>query len=933
MVGIYSSRWHAVVFGVIMASILLGCEAKLTDAQLVEHAKDAWDQGDIKTSVISLKSALEKNPNNPEARFLLGKVYLGLENGFAAEQDLRRAVELNIPMSAVAIDLARAMLLESQFQKVLDELPPALMTDARGRASLLAYRAKALVSLGKMAEADQALKDGLALDPGNADTLVTLTQLAFLRGDMSAARNNIDAALAANKDDPEVWYTSGELHRLANDNSAAREDYDRVIKARPYDMRARLGRASVAIASGDISQADADAQSILKLHKDHPLATYVRGVVEYKKGKYEEALAMFQKASKNLPDFKPMAFWLSLTYVALGQPALAADSAETYYKAYPQSVEARKLKAYIDLRQNRPKEAISMLASLESDPMTLKMLGSAYMSTGNVDKGAAYLRQAAESAPDKQQANAAYSLALLEQGKTEEAMEQMRLAGDLQAGTSEAGPTQAELLFAQKLIEKKAYKEAEDAINQLDTKYAKNPDVMNLRGGLYLAQGKVSDAVKVFEGVLAAVPGYPIAAHNLALLALRDKDTDKARGLYLDVVKHYPNHVPTLLALYNLDKATGKNKEAMEWLEQAEAKQPENVTVATLLAREYIAQGRFLEVVSVTDRAITKAPDDEGLLEVRGSAQLQTDQPSNALHSFKRLTELQPKSAQAFFYLAQAQAVMGNPAETRKALQKTLKLDPKHLGAVMALAKLDIQEGRYAEARKAAADIQRQSPRLDEGWVIEYDAQMEQKQYSQALQTAQDLIDKGRANTANVLRAARAQWAAGQQEGAIQRVQAWIATQSKDADAHLYVAQAQEALGKRQEAKQAYERVLALAPDNPVALNNLAWLIRDEDTTRAVKLAEQAYKKSPNSPALADTYGMVLVISKQYQQAAEVLGGAARRSTDLNIQYHYALSLARAGQPEEAKAILSRALDAKGDFSERQAAQGLLKELSGRGAK
>ncbi len=55
-----------------------------------------------------------------------------------------------------------------------------------------------------------------------------------------------------------------------------------------------------------------------------------------------------------------------------------------------------------------------------------------------------------------------------------------------------------------------------------------------------------------------------------------------------------------------------------------------------------------------------------------------------------------------------------------------------------------------------------------------------------------------------------------------------------------------------------FEKVLAEQPDNLLAMNNLAWLLKDSDNKRALKLAEAAYQRQPQSREIKDTLAQVL---------------------------------------------------------------------------
>ena len=68
-----------------------------------------------------------------------------------------------------------------------------------------------------------------------------------------------------------------------------------------------------------------------------------------------------------------------------------------------------------------------------------------------------------------------------------------------------------------------------------------------------------------------------------------------------------------------------------------------------------------------------------------------------------------------------------------------------------------------------------------------------------------------------------------------------------------------------------YDYVLEQQPNNIAALNNLAWLLRENNTERALELARRASEQAPQNSAVLDTYGWVLHLAGNHQQAVTTL--------------------------------------------------------------
>ena len=85
---------------------------------------------------------------------------------------------------------------------------------------------------------------------------------------------------------------------------------------------------------------------------------------------------------------------------------------------------------------------------------------------------------------------------------------------------------------------------------------------------------------------------------------------------------------------------------------------------------------------------------------------------------------------------------------------------------------------------------------------------------------------------------------------------------------------------KADEALKWYEKTVELAPNSPIALNNLAWLYYEKKDPRALELAKRAAQLAPSSAEILDTFGWVLVESGNVKEGIVVLERAASIASD-----------------------------------------------------
>jgi Tfp pilus assembly protein PilF len=133
----------------------------------------------------------------------------------------------------------------------------------------------------------------------------------------------------------------------------------------------------------------------------------------------------------------------------------------------------------------------------------------------------------------------------------------------------------------------------------------------------------------------------------------------------------------------------------------------------------------------------------------------------------------------------------------------------------------------------------------------------------------------------------------------------------KIAEAQLLLAGLHEREKDRTRATERYRAVIAAAPANVTALNNLAFILAEQrDTTgEAVTLARRAASLAPQSPQVLDTLAWALHQSGDSASARAPIALALRAAPDaVEVLLHSALIDAALGELATAKAKLERAL-------------------------
>ena len=110
----------------VIAGALAGCDdpAPKTSAEYIELANQHLAAGKTRAGVIELKNALQIEPKNAEARFLLGTSYLALFDTRGAEKELRRARDLGIKGHRMVVSEARLYMMQGDTTRLIEEILP-----------------------------------------------------------------------------------------------------------------------------------------------------------------------------------------------------------------------------------------------------------------------------------------------------------------------------------------------------------------------------------------------------------------------------------------------------------------------------------------------------------------------------------------------------------------------------------------------------------------------------------------------------------------------------------------------------------------------------------------------------------------------------------------------------------------------------------------
>jgi putative PEP-CTERM system TPR-repeat lipoprotein len=266
---------------------------------------------------------------------------------------------------------------------------------------------------------------------------------------------------------------------------------------------------------------------------------------------------------------------------------------------------------------------------------------------------------------------------------------------------------------------------------------------------------------------------------------------------------------------------------------------------------------------------------------------------------------MQPRSPEPLVLVAKAHMAARQPDDAIKALRAALALRPDLDVAQREIAAIYVATGRHEEALREAKAVQARRPKDALGHVLEGELYVAQKNLGLAEQTYRGALKKFD-RPALAVRTHSILEAAGKLDDADELAQEWIRRHPKDGMMIAHLAARDLATRRYESAATRYRIALQRMPDNPLVLNNLAWVMNELGRPEALEYAERAHELAPDDPAIMDTLGGILAQAGQVERGLELLGRAAAGAPD---EHQIRLNFAKALLKTDRKSAARRELE------------------------
>jgi tetratricopeptide (TPR) repeat protein len=420
-------------------------------------------------------------------------------------------------------------------------------------------------------------------------------------------------------------------------------------------------------------------------------------------------------------------------------------------------------------------------------------------------------------------------------------------------------------------------------------------DAQIYKAEIQIRSGKANDAVETLQGILKTDPQNAVAHYQL--------------GLAMDQVGN-PGRAET------------------EWRETVRL-QPDIIEAHRALAGVAIQKSDLAFLTQEANQIINLAPAAPDGYLLRAVAEMNRKQYTSAEQFLQTSLEKDPKNPGSYVQLGNLRMAEGRPADAEKAYRQGLDLDPNDAEALGGV--LNVYQKQPDKALAIVKAQLAKYPNNSEFHVMlgsllqqKKDAQGAKAEFEQAIKLNNNDMDA-------YLKLGGLQSEQGDSVAALQTYLNAGNISPKDVGFFLLAGTIYEHQKDWEQAKGMYQKVLAAQPDNPIASNNLAYVMLQQggNVDVAFQMAQNAHRLLPDNPSSADTLGWAFYHKHVYASAITLFKEAVQKDPKNDLfNYHLGLAYARNGQAALAKQQLDRL---KPDSAEADELKRTMSEMKTRG--
>jgi len=708
---------------------------------------------------------------------------------------------------------------------------------------------------GKLKEASIMYRSAIKRDPRFGEAYAKLGEVELRRGNYPEAVSALRRAVDLVPNDPTPGAKLGDIYLAAYAGSPRRDS--------------RL-----------LSEAKLVADELSKRNPKSYEGLRLRGLTQAVDGEFPGAVDSFKAADAVRPDQPDLLF-------ALVQALTADQRFDEAEKIAKQVIEKHKnfgpMYEFLFgqyLRRNRAPEAEKMLdLKIQNNPKVVgyQLQKAAYFyATRRMDQAQPILQHLVEDSadfPTGRDEVADFYFRTREYEKAQKLFEE-----GIQKDPKRKNQIRMRLMLVK--VAQNRFDEAMAIVAEVLKDEPNNNDALQARSALALQAGddkQRQQAMSDLQTLSSRLPQNAVVRFNLGRAYAQKGEWEAARVQYQEAVKNRPDFLPAHLGLAQSYAVRGDFGKAIQETDETLKIQPNFVQAKILRANLLLLTGSFKAARGECEQILKVFPNQTETKFILAGVEIQEKQYAKAEEIFKSLITVTPTDRRLHIALAQVYAVTNRMPLALSYIEEQIKKIPEAIEFRVAHADLAERAKKYDVAEQEYNDLLAKDPKNYQY----YRALGELYRKTGDLKKSYEVLKKG-------------------QEIA-----------PANPTANLELAMTMEAQGIRGEAKALYENIIKVQPNNPVALNNLAYIMAEEggDLDVALTYAQRAKQQLPNSDDVSDTLGWIYIKKNLSDNAITIFKGLTdKQPNNATFHFHLGMALFQKGDKVKAKQSLQTAL-------------------------
>ena len=494
--------------------------------------------------------------------------------------------------------------------------------------------------------------------------------------------------------------------------------------------------------------------------------------------------------------------------------------------------------------------------------------------------------------------------------------------------------------------------QTEEFLRQSKKDFPNNSVGYRMLGDFYFSNNQLDKATAEYAALYRDHAKDMVVKKNyIQLLILKDRLGD-ARKLNDEVVKAKPDDLDAQVYKGEIEIRSGKSSDAVNTLQAVLKNDPDNAVAHYQQGLAFDQLGNSSRAEAEWRNAVRLRPEIVEAHRALAGVAIQRSDAGGLAQEADQIIALQPAAPDGYLLRGVAEIDRKQFALADEYLHRSLEKEPNNPGAYVQLGNLRMAQSQYAEAQKAYQQGLDQDPNSTDalGGVLNVD--LVQKQPDRAIATAKTQLarypknagfhimlgvllmeqnkdlagaeqefkqasDLDKKNSEALVKLGLVQNARGNTDQALQTYLDGAKTNPQGILFYLLAGGIYESKQDWEHAKQQYQKVLDIQPDNPVASNNLAYVMLQQggNVDVAFAMAQTARRQLPDNASSADTLGWAFYHKHVYTSAINLFKEAVKKEPNNALfNYHLGLAYAKSGQAALARQQLDRVVKIKPNF-------------------